>query len=338
MSLRTKEKNKVKILIVDDHPENLIALEKTLKPLDLDVYKATSGNQALQLMLEENFVLVLLDVMMPIMDGFEVAKLMHQNEITKHIPIVFLTAINKSENFYLKGMELGAVDYLYKPIDPTVLLSKVKVFVDLYETREELKETISALTIYQQRLEETNITLKKLSEEDSLTGLSNRRFFEKEFREILASSTDNLVAIIFFDIDNFKMINDKYGHPSGDTLIMAIADRIREIKTVEINGETFQFNIMARLGGDEFAIVVKDIKNNVSNLNLIAKKIMEVMSAPFNITGTSIQNSISMGVAYFPDDGKTISDLMKAADIALYNAKLAGKNCYKVYNNSFVKS
>lgn len=124
------EADNTKILIVDDREENLIAMKKTLAPLKLDIRTANSGNEALKIMLAEDFAVVLLDVMMPDMNGFEVAALMHDNDTTKHLPIIFITAINKSDDYYIKGMEAGAIDYLYKPIDPIVLLSKVRVFVD----------------------------------------------------------------------------------------------------------------------------------------------------------------------------------------------------------------
>ncbi len=128
-----------KILAVDDKKENLIVLEKLLAPLNVELYKATSGNDALALTLEHDFVLVLLDVQMPGMDGYEVLEMMSWEEKTRYIPVIFITANYADEQHKLKGYEYGAVDYLYKPINERILLSKVKVFLELYQERQNFK-------------------------------------------------------------------------------------------------------------------------------------------------------------------------------------------------------
>ncbi|MEA2429794.1 MAG: hypothetical protein QOI19_267, partial [Thermoleophilaceae bacterium] len=129
------------VLLVDDQPENLLALEAVLKPLGLNTVRATSGEQALRRLLEEDFAAILLDVQMPNMDGFETAEYIKQRERTQHIPIIFLTAIDKERQQVFRGYSVGAVDYLFKPFDPDVLRSKVQIFVDLYEKNAALKES-----------------------------------------------------------------------------------------------------------------------------------------------------------------------------------------------------
>lgn len=124
--------DKIKILLVDDRPDNLFVLESILESQELILIKANSGNQALSMALEHEFALVLLDVQMPVMNGFETAELLRGFEKTKHIPIIFITAINKEEKFVFKGYQSGAVDYLFKPFHPEILRSKVKIFLDLY--------------------------------------------------------------------------------------------------------------------------------------------------------------------------------------------------------------
>ena len=138
------------ILIVDDKPANLLALRKALERPGLNIVEATSGNNALALLLEYNFALILLDVQMPDMDGFETAELMRGNEETKHIPIIFVTAISKEQKYVFKGYDKGAVDYLFKPLDPDILQSKVNIFLELHRQKEDLKKT--------------NIELKKANE------------------------------------------------------------------------------------------------------------------------------------------------------------------------------
>jgi two-component system, cell cycle response regulator len=151
-----KTKEKVNILIVDDRKENLIAMEALLENPELTIIKAESGNQALGLLLEFNFALVLLDVQMPEMDGFEVAELMRVKEKTRNIPIIFVTAINKEEKYVFKGYETGGVDYLFKPINPHVLKSKVNVFLELYRKRLELERLVNEKNEYILELHQLN--------------------------------------------------------------------------------------------------------------------------------------------------------------------------------------
>jgi response regulator RpfG family c-di-GMP phosphodiesterase len=159
---KKKEREKVNLLLVDDRKENLIAMEALLESPDLRIIKAESGNQALGLMLEFDFALVLLDVQMPEMDGFEVAELMRKKEKTRHIPIIFITAINKEEKYVFKGYEMGAVDYLFKPIDPTVLKSKVNVFLELHRKKNEMERLINEKNEYIVELHQLN---KKIQEQ-----------------------------------------------------------------------------------------------------------------------------------------------------------------------------
>ncbi len=124
---------KFNVLIVDDRPENLLTLEGILDNENLNIIKANSGNEALGVMLEQNISLVLMDVQMPGMDGFEVAEIMRSSERTKFIPIIFITAISKQRQHIFKGYESGAVDYLYKPLDLEILKSKINAFIDFFQ-------------------------------------------------------------------------------------------------------------------------------------------------------------------------------------------------------------
>ncbi|MBW2194695.1 MAG: response regulator, partial [Deltaproteobacteria bacterium] len=133
------ETQKPNILLVDDKPENLLALESLLEGPDLNLVKATSGNEALGLTLKYDFALFLLDVQMPDMDGFETAELMRSSERTRPVPIIFVTAINKEQKHVFKGYESGAVDYLFKPLDPDILQSKVRIFLELHNQKKGLE-------------------------------------------------------------------------------------------------------------------------------------------------------------------------------------------------------
>ncbi|PMB07020.1 hybrid sensor histidine kinase/response regulator, partial [Fischerella thermalis CCMEE 5273] len=124
---------KVNVLLVDDHPENLLALEAILDSLGQNLVRATSGAEALRNLLNQDFAVILLDVQMPDMDGFETAALIRQRERSRHTPIIFVTAFNTSDNMVFRGYSLGAVDYLFKPIEPEILKSKVAAFIDLFQ-------------------------------------------------------------------------------------------------------------------------------------------------------------------------------------------------------------
>jgi len=130
-----------KILIVDDRPENLLSLESLLAMPDITILSANSGNSALAMILDHDFALVLLDVQMPGMDGFETAEIIRKNKRSRHVPIIFITAIGREDPFMTKAYEAGAVDFLYKPINPQILISKVRIFVELYKQKQELEKT-----------------------------------------------------------------------------------------------------------------------------------------------------------------------------------------------------
>jgi len=141
------------ILIVDDRKENLLATEKVLKNLDAGIFKANSGNEALSLMLRHKFAIILLDVQMPEMDGFEVAMLMQEHEAMRGIPIIFVTAISKEEKYATQAAEIGAVDYIFKPVNPEILRSKVKVYLDIYVQREQILKLNAVLRQSNEELE-----------------------------------------------------------------------------------------------------------------------------------------------------------------------------------------
>ena len=131
---------KAKILLVDDRPENLLALEAILSALDQTLVRASSGEEALKALLTDDFAVILLDVQMPGMDGFETAAHIKRRERTRDIPIIFLTAINHGPHHTFRGYAAGAVDYISKPFDPWVLRAKVSVFVDLWTLHVDLAE------------------------------------------------------------------------------------------------------------------------------------------------------------------------------------------------------
>jgi PAS domain S-box-containing protein len=180
------ETHRASILIVDDRPENLLALEAILEPLGHELIRANSGPEALKALLVHNFAAILIDVQMPGMNGFETVEIIKSRERTRHIPVIFLTAISKDEEYVYKGYEVGAVDYMFKPLQPDVLRSKVSVFVELHLKNERIRE---------QERELRDAAERELAHQHTLERIESRA----RFSEVIASATE---AIITFDDDN----------------------------------------------------------------------------------------------------------------------------------------
>lgn len=163
-----QEKTKINLLLVDDHADNLIAMRAVLEELGENIITADSGKKALRMLLDQEFAIVLLDVDMPVMDGFEVAEMMRQVKKLQHTPIIFLTAMHQNESHVYKGYSLGAVDYLFKPFEPEILKAKVRFFIDLYRKRAEIQYQAALLSETNQKLDQLNLDLEgKVNERTS---------------------------------------------------------------------------------------------------------------------------------------------------------------------------
>lgn len=318
--------DKMDILIVDDKPENLLALESILEGLDLNIVRATSGNKALGLMLEYDFALVLLDVQMPGMDGFETAELMRRCEKTKNIPIIFITAINKDQKCIFKGYEVGAVDYLFKPIEPLILKSKVKVFIELQKQKELLKKQAKMLEEQIDELlelKELNCKLKHISTIDVLTGISNRRSFEKniQIEWQRAIRTGIPLSLIMIDIDHFKAFNDCYGHQEGDRCLRQVAEAI-------VSSTQRPADFVARYGGEEFVVVLPETQREGALIvaERIRKKV-ESLAVKHKKSCVSPYVTVSLGIStLLPEKHYSVEELINSADKALFQAKFYGRN------------
>ena len=318
------ENDTAAILIVDDREENLFALAALLEECEADVHRASSGNDALAQMLKKDFALVLLDVQMPIMDGFEVAELMRLNERTRYLPIIFVTAISKEQRYIFKGYETGAVDFLSKPIEAQILTSKVNVFLDLWHQKRKLIKVLAE----KEKLEEK---LRQQAEFDLLTGLPNRVLFHDRLLQAihLSQRTNNPGALMFVDLDRFKWVNDNLGHEAGDQLLIQVAERllacVRKTDTV------------ARIGGDEFTVILQNVAPN-SLAELIAKKIVKALARPFALEAGQGDISASIGITLFPKDSEDVGEIMQNADAAMYLAKESGRNGFKFFTQEMNNS
>ncbi len=303
---------KPKILIVDDNKNNVLVLEGVLEDLSVEFCIANSGQDALGILLEEEIALILLDVQMPEMDGFECASLIKKMKKTRNIPIIFLTALRSDDENLFKGYENGAVDFISKPFNEYVLKSKVNIFIELYNQKK--------------KIEEHNLFLKELSIKDGLTGIYNHRHMQieinREFALAIRNNTD--LSVLMLDIDHFKKLNDNYGHSYGDTVLKKL--------TKIISKAIRESDIFARYGGEEFLVILPttDLKGGQNLAESIRE---EIENGDFSYKKINTKVTISIGVSTLKNfDIKTASELIENADKALYNAKNNGRN--RVYSNS----
>lgn len=310
----------VPILVVDDLPQNITAIEAVIDDMGFDIITASSGNDALRLSLKHDFALILLDVQMPRMNGFEVARLIRSNPKTNHFPIIFVTAGIKDLLNQIEGYETGAVDYLMKPFEPIILRSKVKVFRDLYLQRKVIERFYNNLEqLVEERtaeLKQANETITHLAATDELTDLNNRRFFNGCLAAAISAARRHTyhLSMIMIDLDHFKVVNDTYGHSAGDLVLKTFADLLREMVRAE--------DVAARWGGEEFIILLPHTASDAAAA--LAERIRSAFEQQSDSAST-ILLSASFGVVQL-QESDDVDSFIRRADAALYRAKREGRN------------
>ncbi|MGV6397715.1 putative bifunctional diguanylate cyclase/phosphodiesterase [Pseudomonas caspiana] len=424
------------LLVVDDYPENLVTMCAVLQRQDWCIVTASSGIEALSVLLEREVDLVLLDVQMPGMDGFEVARLMRGSQRTRLTPIIFLTANEQSQDAVHRGYASGAIDYLFKPFDPHVLKPKVQALLEQQQNRRTLQKlsheleiarafnasvldnidegilvvneaglinfanpaicrllgaSVDELTgtrvidylaepqvvewtqsgfyrhyrsaeIYRlhdavlrtregcqlpvalscaplpveqksmvfsildmsvvrdlyQQLEHQAVT-------DALTGLLNRRGFYQAVEGMLLRSehAGKFLVVLYLDLDGFKRVNDSLGHDAGDQVLLWVAQQLKDCMR--------PYDVLARIGGDEFTVVVEGL-DFPEHAAKVAEKLIERVSVRRQVDGVDVTLGASIGIATYPDCGSNLDGLLRAADIAMYEAKRAGRQQYRFYD------
>lgn len=425
------------LLVVDDRAENLEAMQVLLEEGDWELRCVDSGEAALQCLLEEDVGLVLLDVQMPHMDGFEVARLMRGNPRTRFTPIIFVSAIAQTQDSVLKGYASGAVDFMLKPFDASVLRHKINALLEHERNRSHLlhltqqldsarafnasvldnaaegimvvgeegrisfanpamarmlEGSISDLqgsellsyvvspntpcewsnsAFYQQwqrgqsyRLHEATLrtlsggqvpvalscsplprlqramvvmaldmtVVRQLHQQlesqaitDSLTGLLNRRGFYQVLETALSriERTGQRMAVLYLDLDGFKRINDSLGHDVGDRLLQLVGEQLK--------ASLRPYDSLARIGGDEFTALLDSLEHP-EDAARIAEKLIEQVSVRHTLDGVDVTLGASVGIACFPDCGQNVESLLRAADMAMYEAKRAGRQQYRFFS------
>jgi len=286
------------ILIVDDTITNLDILVDLLDKYN--VIEATSGKDALEIVSEDNQIdLILLDIMMPEMDGFEVCTILKSHSTTKDIPIIFITALTDEDNIE-EAYDIGGIDYITKPFLPKELLAKVKRELKLQVLQNELKILVAT---------------------DPMTKLYNRRYFTEISETILdlAKRDKKDLCIVMLDIDKFKLVNDTYGHKIGDDVIIRLAQNLQKHQR--------KSDIICRYGGEEFVILLPN--TSIDGAKIVSENIrasIEDLTVKID-DNQSINFTVSMGVSQVHTNlEQNIEPALKRADEALYEAKEIGRN------------
>lgn len=288
-----------KILIVDDSLMQATQLKSILDD-EYDVTLAQTAEDGLRRVNEENFSLILLDVVMPGMDGFTLLKKLQEEIVTQSVPVILITSLSDAINEQ-RGLILGAVDYITKPFNPLIIKARVNTHVKLYS--------------YRRQIERQSMT-------DQLTGIANRRKYEQysatKWGEAIRLHVP--VSICMFDIDRFKVYNDTFGHPAGDKVIASVA---RQAAAYFQRATDF----LARYGGEEFvAILIGNDAGSAFALMRQIRKAIEDLQIPAS-SPVSPWVTVSMGgVTLTPKKGDSYDTYLKIADTMLYDAKNMGRN------------
>lgn len=299
--LETLLAKRYKLLVVDDQPINIQVLYQTFSA-DYDVCMATNGKQALKVCAEQNPDLILLDIEMPGMNGFEVCQLLKADPVTKNVPVIFVTA-HVDEASETQGLDVGAVDFISKPINPNIVRARVKTHVTLKAQADLLRDWVYI---------------------DGLTNVHNRRYFDERLNSewSRAQRNNTELSLLLLDVDFFKRYNDYYGHQAGDECLRKVAGAIKSAMKRPAD-------LVARYGGEEFVCLLPD--TNQEGAIYLAEEIKQAIIA-LNIThvaSTIIPRvTVSAGVCVKPPTYQgSPEQLLRSADLQLYNAKENGRNC-----------
>lgn len=283
------------VLVVDDDPDKLHLLEVALGLAGYEIRTARDGEEALAAIAAYQPDLVISDVMMPGLNGYDLARRIRQNPLTKFIPVILQTAAQYGAEDLLKASEAGALGYITDPTDLDLLLARARTLLDF--------------KAYLDTCEEAAFT-------DHLTGLANRRRFERQLEKEVERTQryGRAFCLLMMDIDHFKLVNDTHGHEAGDEVISKIAKALQ--------AGTRGIDLAARIGGDEFGIILTE--TGVQGAMEVAERLQVAIKALELSSGGQV--TASFGVAESPTTGETARELLASADAALYNAKNQGRD------------
>lgn len=290
------------VLVVDDDPALRLVMRHAMQHNGYKVVEAGNGLEAIRETLRHNPDLVLMDAVMPEMDGFRATAELKSLVEYVDTPILMVTAL-EDEHSVEQAFIAGACDYITKPVNWVVLKQRVKRLISASHADKKIRH---------------------LAYHDTLTGLPNRLLFIDRMDQAISRAIreSNRFALIFIDIDHFKMINDSMGHAAGDVLLTTVTSRLTSALR--------RTDTISRLGGDEFTVIVENI-NEPEDAGLVANSLLEALAKPILIDEREVRISGSIGIALYPDDGTSFGNLLKNADAAMYRAKDLGRNMFQFY-------
>ncbi len=313
-----------RILIVDDVPANIKILRELLVG-NYELFVATNGRMAVEVAEAKLPDLILMDVMMPEVDGVTACGILRGRPATAEIPVIFLTAKSDVDDM-VRGFDAGGVDYVTKPFNPSELNARVRTHLELKRAREQLQRYGRQLEEANRQLESRNDQLNEAIDQmhtaamtDSLTGLRNRRHMTMQIQQEMVrfSRSQRVFALVLADIDHFKQVNDRFGHDCGDEVLRTVAEVLRQ-------GLREQDNV-ARWGGEEFLLLLPE--TDVDGALLVAEKLRaQVELSTMHCQAQEIRVTFTFGVTSY--NGTTnMDEAIREADSALYMGKKRGRNC-----------
>jgi diguanylate cyclase (GGDEF)-like protein len=311
------------VLVVDDDPMIRVLVSESLRQLGMFVEEAEHGEMAVETIRHSQPDVILLDVLMPGMDGFDTCAAIRASEHGRHIPIMMMTGLEDIESID-HAFEVGATDFITKPLNFAILGHRVRYLLRTMRAFESVRQSRKAI--------------HHLAYYDPLTNLPNRRMFTERLHQSLENARRNnrLLGVLFIDIDNFKRINDTFGHSVGDRLLRSVAGQLLTClrRSDAIGRDQDMEDIpVARLGGDEFTVLLNGI-DKAEDAARVARRIIDAIAVPFLIGTEEVVVTPSIGIAVFPYDGDSIEVLIRNADNAMFSAKGRGKNSYEFYTQS----
>ncbi len=293
---------KAVVLVVDDDPAIRLVIRHAMQQNGYHVIEASNGLEAVQFSIRQIPDLILMDAVMPEMDGFRATQEIRKIEACDDTPILMATSLDDDESI-ARAFNVGACDYITKPFNWSVLKHRVHRMLPAANAQRRIQH---------------------LAYHDALTGLPNRMLFMDRIDQAIsrAQREEGQFALLFIDIDHFKVINDSMGHDAGDQLLNLISMRLRETLR--------KSDTVARLGGDEFTVIIEYLQHS-DDVIQITKNILSALDLPAEVNGKEVYVGGSIGIAMYPQDGENFGVLLKNADTAMYKAKELGRNTFQFY-------
>ncbi len=307
---------KRKILIADDEPSNVRLLGELLKD-SYDIFVADNGQQVMELAAAVCPDIILLDVMMPRVDGYSACRMLKENSATSEIPVIFITAKTASDDI-VRGFEVGGQDYVPKPFNPQELFARVRTHIELKTAQERLRDNSLRLEDVNRKLSAALDQMEIMARQDPLTGLANRRYMLDRLEQEAARAAryGKKLSVAMADIDDFKAINDSRGHECGDLVLKTVSNIMKESIRTE--------DMVARWGGEEFLFLFPETP--VAGASVIAEKIRGLVeSAAIMYRGREARVTVTFGIAEYAPE-RSIDENISRADNAMYRGKKSSKN------------